>query len=58
MLIELARSKNQMGYDMYKEIITNYRKIADNLDMEKIEKYLSYFPYEDRLFEIIQDEVF
>ena len=58
MLIELARSKNQMGYDMYKEIITNYRKIADSLDMEKIENYLSYFHYEDRLFEIIQDEVF
>ena len=58
MLIELARGKNQMWYDMYKEIIANYRKIADNLDMEKIERYLSYFPYEDKLFEIIQDEVF
>lgn len=58
MLIELARGKSQMGYDMYKEIIANYRKIADNLDMEKIEKYLLYFPYGDKLFEIIQDEVF
>lgn len=58
MLIELARSKNTIGYDMYKEIITNYRKIVGNLDMEKIEKYLSYFPYGDKLFEIIQDEVF
>ena len=25
MLIELARGKNKMGYDMYKEIIANYR---------------------------------
>ncbi len=58
MLIELARSKNQMGYDMYKEIITNYRKIVDDLDMEKIENYLTHFSYEDKLFEIIQDEVF
>ena len=58
MLIELARGKNQMGYDMYKEIIANYRKILYNLDMEKVEKYLSYFPYEDKLFEIIQNEVF
>lgn len=58
MLIELARRKNQMGYDMYKEIITNYRKIADSLDMEKIEKYLLYFSNEDKLFDIIQDEVF
>ena len=58
MLIELVRGKNGMGYDMYKEIITNYRKISDDLNMEKLEKYLSYFPYEDRLFEMIQDEVF
>ena len=58
MLIELARGKNQMGYDMYKEIIANYRKIVYNLDMEKVEKYLSYFPYKDKLFEIIQDELF
>ena len=48
MLIELVRGKNGMGYDMYKEIITNYRKISDDLNMEKLEKYLSYFPYEDR----------
>ena len=41
MLIELARSKNQIGYDMYKEIITNYRKIVDDLNMGKIEEYLS-----------------
>lgn len=58
MFIELARGKNQMRYDMYKEIIANYRKIVYNLDMEKVEKYLSYFPYEDKLFEIIQNEVF
>lgn len=58
MLIELARSKNQIGYDMYKEIITNYRKISDSLNMEKIENYLTNFPYSDKLFEIIQDEVF
>lgn len=58
MLIELARNKNQMGYDLYKEIVINYRKIADELDMEKIEKYLAYYPFGDKLFEIIQDEVF
>lgn len=58
MLIELARNKKQMGYDMYKEIITNYRKHIDELDMEKIESYLSYYSNADKLFEIIQDEVF
>lgn len=58
MLIELARNKRTMGYDMYKEIITNYRKIADEIDIEKLEDYLKYYTNGDSLFEIIQDEVF
>ena len=58
MLIELVRRKKQMGYDMYKEIIKNYRSQIDYLDIEKIEKYLTHFYHSDRLFQMIQDEVF
>ena len=58
MLIELARNKNKIGYDLYKEIITNYRKLANLLDTQKIEEYLQYFVNGDKIFEIIQDEVF
>lgn len=58
LLIELARNKNNMGYDLYKEIITNYRKISSELDIQKIEEYLPYFNNGEKLFEIIQDEVF
>lgn len=58
MLIDLARNKNQIGYDLYKEIISNYRKLANSLDTQKIEEYLQYFANGDKLFEIIQDEVF
>ena len=58
MLIELARNKNKMGYDEYKEIVINYRKIADDLDIEKIEEYLKNYTNGDKLFEIIQNEVF
>ena len=58
LLIDLARYKNQMGYDLYKEIISNYRRIADTLDTQKIEEYLQYFVNGDKIFEIIQDEVF
>ena len=57
-LIDLARNKNQIGYDLYKEIISNYRKLADSLDTQKIEEYLQYFVNGDKIFEIIQDEVF
>lgn len=43
LLIDLARNKNQMGYDLYKEIVSNYRKQVNLLDTQKIEEYLQYF---------------
>ena len=58
MLIDLARNKGKIGYDLYKEIISNYRKLANSLDTQKIEEYLQYFVNADTIFEIIQDEVF
>ena len=58
MLIDLARNKNQIGYDLYKEIVSNYRKLVNSLDTQKIEEYLQYFVNGDKIFEIIQDEVF
>ncbi len=58
LLIDLARNKNQIGYDLYKEIISNYRKLANSLDTQKIEEYLQFFVNGDKIFEIIQDEVF
>ena len=58
MLIELARNKNKIGYDLYKEIISNYRKQVNLLDTQKIEEYLQYFVNGNKIFEIIQDEVF
>lgn len=58
MLIDLARNKKQIRYDLYKELISNYRKLANSLDTQKIEEYLQYFVNEDKIFEIIQDEVF
>ena len=58
MLIELIRRKNQMAFDYYKEIISNYRKITNNLNMSKIEKYIEIFPYEEHIYEILQKEVF
>ena len=58
LLIDLAKNKNKIGYDLYKEIISNYRKIADKLDVSKIEKYLQYFSNGDKILGILQDEVF
>lgn len=58
MLIELIRNKNQLAFDFYKEIISNYRKIINNLDISKIEQYIEVFPHEEHIYEILQIEVF
>lgn len=58
MLIDLARNKNQIAYDLYKEIISNYRKQVNTIDTQKIEEYLQCFVNGNKIFQIIQDEVF
>ena len=58
LLVELIRKRNQIPFDYYKEIILNYRKIADNLDMRKIEKYLSLYKNEETIADALIREVF
>ena len=58
LLIELIRKKKQIPFDYYKEIISNYRAIVDELDMYKIEEYLALFKNELNLSNILQIEVF
>ena len=47
-----------MPFDYYKEIVSNYREIANELDMQKIEEYLSLFKNDINLSEALQREVF
>ena len=58
MLIELIRNKNQIAFDYYKEIISNYRKIINDLNISKIEEYIERFPHEEHIYETLQREVF
>ena len=58
MLIELARNKNTLSYDYYKEIVQNYRNIVEELDLSKLAKYLKIFKNGDNIFETIHREVF
>ena len=58
MLIVLIRKRQQIPFDYYKEIIANYRDIAEELDMYKIEQYLSYFKNDLFIFDVMQKEVF
>lgn len=58
LLIDLVRNKNKIGYDLYKEIISNYRNLVDSIDIRKIEEYLPHFINEDKILAMLQDEVF
>ena len=40
MLVELLRNKNKMPKDLYKEIIGNYRRIIESLEIWRIQEYL------------------
>lgn len=43
MLIELIRYKSKIPYELYKEVLNNYRKIKDNLNFIKLYKYAQNF---------------
>lgn len=58
LLVELIRKKNIIPFDYYKEIITNYRKKADKLDVYKLQKYISYYKNESSLYDTLMREVF
>jgi hypothetical protein len=58
MLIELLRNKNTMSYDLYKEIIGNYRKIIEDLQIWRIQEYADIFPKSKMIWKALREEVF
>ena len=57
MLIELLRNKNIMPYDLYKEIIMNYREIINDLEIWRIQEYASIFPKSKMISKALDEEV-
>lgn len=43
MLIELIRYKSKLPYELYKEVINNYRKMKDKLNFIQLYKYAQNF---------------
>ena len=58
MLIELLRYKNKLPYDYYKEILGNYRNLIYELDIERIQEYVSIFPKSKTISTLLDSEVF
>ncbi len=57
MLIELLRNKNSMPYDLYKEILLNYREIINDLEIWRIQEYAECFPKSKMISKALDEEV-
>ena len=58
LVIETARMKCSLPSDLYKEVISAFRKRTDEIIPAKIGEYLERFPKRDRIERIIDEEVF
>lgn len=58
LLIELIKYKNKIPFDYYKEIINNYRKIINTLDIQLIQEYVQELPKANLVMKTLQMEVF
>ena len=58
MLVELIRNKNKLSFDYYKEIISNYRKLIYELDIQAIQEYAMQLPKTRLVLDTLQLEVF
>lgn len=57
LLVDLMRQKNKLAYDYYKEIISSYRRIVDELDFFLIEECTSKLRNGESIFKAIELEV-
>ena len=57
MLVELVRQKSRLPYDYYKEIIGNYRNIAEKLDFFLVEECAEKLRNRDSILNAIDLEV-
>lgn len=58
MLLELMRSRNKLPYDIVREAVNSYRKIANQLDIYKLEDYADRIPRGRSYLDRILEEVF
>lgn len=57
LLIELIRSRRKLSFDYYKEIISSYRKLVNELDFMLVEEYAAQLPKTRAVMETVQMEV-
>ena len=57
LLVELIRQKSRIPYDYYKELIFNYRRIAETLDFFLVEECAAKLRQHDSIMKAVELEV-
>ena len=57
LLLELLRNKSKLPFDYYKEVLNNFRKIIESLNMQDIQDYAYELPKSRMILELLQLEV-
>ena len=57
LLIETVRYRTKLPYDLYREVISSFRRISPELYTAKMCDYLEHFPRKDALLRVIESEV-
>ena len=58
LLIETIRMRTKLPYDLYREVIGNFRQVISDMYPAKMYDYLESFPKKDAIDRIIRSEVF
>lgn len=58
LLIETIRMRTKLPYDLYREVISGFRRIIDEMYPAKMYDYLESFPKRDVIDRVIRSEVF
>ena len=56
MLVELLRYRSKLPYDLYKEVLLNYRRIMPQLDIRKVQDYALAVPKSNMILNALQTE--
>lgn len=55
--IDLFRYKSKLPYDYYKEVLRNLRSRLGEMDVRKLQDYISKMPRQERLMRMMMDEL-
>ena len=55
--VDLFRYKSKLPYDYYKEVLRNLRSRLGEMDVRKLQDYISKMPRQERLMRMMMEEL-